>query len=258
MGEDISAPMELFLIRHAQSFNNSLTDSSQRVADPELTDLGHIQAAYLADFVAAGTNRAPQRKTYVSTPDTHRGEGFGINRLICSPMWRALQTAYYISERTGLAPEVWPDIHEQGGIYLEQGSDGPVGLPGKSRTQILEGFPNALLPDTINEQGWWNNREFETWDVCYRRAERVVDQLFAILDRPERIGMVSHGAFLDALLKVLVKDLVLRIPGEFGIPAPMYFQHYNTGISHLRFMASGAMDIVYLNRVEHLPPEMVS
>lgn len=250
--------MELFLIRHAQSYNNSLTDSSLRVEDPELTDLGHIQAGYLADFVAAGTNRAPQRKTYVSTPDTHRGEGFGITRLVCSPMWRALQTAYYISERTGLAPEVWPDIHEQGGIYLEQGAEGPIGLPGKSRTQILEGFPNVLLPESISDQGWWNNREFETWEVCYRRAEQVVDRLFKLVEATERIAVISHGAFMDALLKVLVKDVVLGITGDFEIPAPMYFHHYNTGITHLRFGSSGAMDILYLNRVEHLPPEMIS
>lgn len=250
--------MELFLIRHAQSYNNTLIDSSQRVEDPELTDLGHAQADYLADFIATGTNRAPQHKTYVSTPDSYQGEGFGLTRLFCSPMWRALQTAYYISETTDLSPEVWPDIYEQGGIYLEQGEEGPIGLPGKNRSQILQGFPKVHLPDSIDDQGWWNNRDFETWPVCYRRAERVADQLFTLIDSSERIGMVSHGAFLDALLKVLVKDVLLRIPGEFEIPAPMYFHHYNTGITHLRFRPPGSMDVLYLNRIEHLPPEMIS
>lgn len=250
--------MELFLIRHAQSFNNTLADSTQRVDDPTLTDLGHIQAGYLASALAEGVNRAPQRRTYVSTPDTFQGSGFGLTRLVCSPMWRALQTAQYVSDATGLVPEVWVDVHEQGGIYLDHTDVGPLGLPGKNRDQILECFPNVMLPDSIDHRGWWNNRDLETWKVCYRRAERVVDHLFTLIESPERIAMVSHGAFMDALLKVLVKDVLLNIAGDFDIPAAMYFQHYNTGITHLRFRSSGAMDILYLNRVEHLPPEMIS
>lgn len=250
--------MELFLIRHAQSFNNTLAESSQRVEDPELTDLGHEQAAYLADYLRCGKNRAPVRRTYVSTPDSFQGEGFGINRLICSAMWRALQTAHYISEKLEVAPEVWLDIHEQGGIYLEQANVGPLGLPGKNRQQILEGFPRALLPEGFTETGWWNNRDFETWQVSYRRAEKVADMLFTLVESDERIAMISHGAFMDALMKVLVKDVILKVPVEYEVPAPMFFHHYNTGITHMKFRPSGTMDILYMNRVEHLPPELVS
>jgi len=42
--------MDLYLVRHAQSQNNALPERL-RVADPDLTDLGHQQAARLAERV---------------------------------------------------------------------------------------------------------------------------------------------------------------------------------------------------------------
>ncbi|HCL26821.1 MAG TPA: hypothetical protein DIC52_00100, partial [Candidatus Latescibacteria bacterium] len=36
--------MHIFFIRHGESFNNALTDTSLRVADPPLTERGRAQA----------------------------------------------------------------------------------------------------------------------------------------------------------------------------------------------------------------------
>ena len=36
--------MELFLIRHGQSFNNTLSDAEGRVADPPLTETGETSS----------------------------------------------------------------------------------------------------------------------------------------------------------------------------------------------------------------------
>ena len=51
--------MDLFLIRHGESFNNALEDASLRVADPELTDKGTAQIARVAEFVGAGLHLYP-------------------------------------------------------------------------------------------------------------------------------------------------------------------------------------------------------
>ena len=46
--------MELFLIRHAESFNNIRKNDYERVSDPEITDNGRLQINHLADFIHNG------------------------------------------------------------------------------------------------------------------------------------------------------------------------------------------------------------
>ena len=43
---------QLFFIRHGQSTNNALADPTQRVQDPELTELGQIQAERVAEYLS--------------------------------------------------------------------------------------------------------------------------------------------------------------------------------------------------------------
>ena len=49
--------MQLYIIRHAQSVNNALDDQRYRVSDPLLTEVGHRQAAMLAEHLAHGAGR---------------------------------------------------------------------------------------------------------------------------------------------------------------------------------------------------------
>ena len=46
--------MNLFLIRHAESKNNIRKSYQERVSDPELTENGHLQSTYLAEFLQKG------------------------------------------------------------------------------------------------------------------------------------------------------------------------------------------------------------
>ena len=89
--------MEFYIIRHAQSFNNALVDQRQRVQDPPLTELGHRQAAIVAQHLTTGRN--PEQKEGVSEEDTavHYRRGYGLTRLYCSAMHRSLQTAAALS-----------------------------------------------------------------------------------------------------------------------------------------------------------------
>ncbi|MBN1218860.1 MAG: histidine phosphatase family protein [Anaerolineae bacterium] len=244
--------MELYLIRHGQSTNNTLANMRDRVCDPHLTELGHRQAQIVAQHLTNGLT--PELTKYGSVEDTQTNQrrGFGLTKLYCSPMRRALQTTRPISKNLGITPEVWIDLHEKGGIYLDHHEQEGVriGYPGMTRAEILAEFSGFELPDEISEQGWWN-KGYEDWPACQGRAIKVAGQLRerANHDGHERVALVSHGGFIDALLKALFDQLPSR---------HLWYHHYNTAITRVEFREDGHLGLRYLNRIDHLPPELVS
>jgi broad specificity phosphatase PhoE len=239
--------MELYIIRHGQSTNNALTNREDRGCDPPLTDLGRRQAEILAQHL----------KTSIQSEHSSTEHGYGakslcqydITRLYCSPMWRALQTAQPIGMALGLTPEVWIDIHEWGGIYLDHGEPhGIVGYPGKTRSEILAEFPDYTLPEEITEQGWWE-RDFEDKAGCIARAVRVTETLCTQAETDERIAIITHAGFTANLIKTFLGIL----PAD-----DIYYHHRNTAISRIDLNADGILHLRYFNRVDHLPPEMVT
>jgi broad specificity phosphatase PhoE len=242
--------MQLYIIRHAQSTNNALTDQKDRTYDPPLTDLGHRQAQAVADFLANGLP-LDERLFSGNNLNGSTPRGFGITRLYCSPMLRTLQTAQPISAALGLAPEVWVDIHEHGGLFLEYADErGVVGFPGLTRSQIAEQFSHYLLPDAITEQGWWNPAHgMESDEASIERAVKVAAALRQQAASQERIAVVTHGTFANHLIKAIFDQL----PGR-----NLYYYHYNTAISRIDFYSDGGLALAYLNRVDHLRPELIS
>jgi 2,3-bisphosphoglycerate-dependent phosphoglycerate mutase len=241
--------MQLYIIRHAQSINNALADIRDRDCDPTLTELGERQADILARHLATGVELVPP----TSATNGRDRQGYNFTRLYCSPMWRALQTANSIGQALGLTPEVRTDIHEQGGIFLDHWDGrGPIGYSGKTRQEIQAVFPHYVLPEDVTERGWWN-RDFEVWSACHERAIRVADELRKWADSDERgderVAIVSHGGFVDALLKALFNQAADR-----GV----FYYHYNTAVSRIDFREDGRLNVRYLNRVDHLAPELVS
>lgn len=238
--------MEVYLIRHGQSQNNVLESAlpgspaaqGRRHQDPELTAKGERQARCAAGFIAQGGHLYPDERQ-ASRPM--------LDQLYCSPMIRALHTAQLIGRTLGLRPLVWVDLHEMGGIYLDQ-DGGKVGFPGQGRSQIQARFPETQLPPEVTEEGWWQGG----YEEVYRaqgRAIGVAHQLRRMSGNGGRVGLVSHGDFLNGLLKALEDQL----PG-----AGTYWEHRNTGITRLDFEPSGRMILKYLNRVEHLPAELLT
>ena len=123
--------MELFLIRHGQSANNALADMTLRVEDPLLTPAGELQAERAAQHLAA------RRHLHADARDAARPI---LDQLYCSPMLRAMQTARPIARALGVPYEVWVDIHEIGGIYLDH--DGrKVGYAGPDAQPAAGTFP---------------------------------------------------------------------------------------------------------------------
>lgn len=243
--------MELYIVRHGQSTNNvsMIYDAKDREADPALTDLGVKQAAKVADYLAHADNFDLwiDRKT----EDRRPIKGFGITRLYCSPMLRTLQTSQPISQSLNLMPEVWPDLHEHGGLHLDLGDDkGIQGFPGLGRSAMLERFPGYKLPDTITDKGWYDfSRGVEDIATAMGRAIRVAAQLKAQAASDQRIALVIHGTFADALIKALLNLL----PNH-----EVYFAMYNTGITRIDFRRDGKVVPRFFNRTVHLAPDEVS
>ena len=100
--------MNLFLIRHAESKNNICKNYQERVSEPELTENGHLQSTYLAEFLQKGLHLSQKEFEENQRP---------FDQIFCSAMQRSLETVGQVGVAIGLKPEVWLDIHEVGGIY---------------------------------------------------------------------------------------------------------------------------------------------
>ena len=229
--------MDLFLIRHGESANNALIDVSQRVADPELTAKGRVQAERVAAYLAEGLHLAPAERT--------EDRPF-FDRLYCSAMIRALHTAQAIGQAMKLKSEIWVPIHEMGGIYLDHGGErGAVGYPGLTRAEIAARFPISVASAEVGEDGWWD-AGMETEEQAQHRAIGVAADLRARAGEETRIGLVSHGGFISLLLSAL---------GDQTMDDSAYYGHENTAITRIALTPGGTV-IEYLNRTEHLPDEL--
>jgi len=249
--------MQLYFIRHGQSENNASWAKHQspdapRVPDPGLTDIGHQQAQHVGRFLAKTETLTPE----LNGQDRHNRSGFHLTHLYTSLMTRAVNTADYISQACDLPIVTWEAIHEWGGIFEKNPeTDERIGLPGPNRSFFEEHFPRLQLPDTLGEAGWWN-RPYEPFELAPKRAKLVAAELMARHGgTDDRVAMVSHGGFGYALIKALI---------DFKSPNPVsgkamnvWFSMNNTSISRVDF-GPDYLAIAYLNRLEHLPTELIT
>lgn len=246
--------MQLYLVRHAQSHNNANIDHPSRYqADPPLTELGHRQAKKLADYLVSTIEGDQASDTLAWRYNTIDGLMFRFDHIICSPMYRTLQTAKPLMDAFRLPAEVWIDIHERGGVYYYNQGE-MHGHPGMSRTAIQREFPDVELPTRITHNGWWRGKR-ESREASRLRAVEVEKQLRVKASgewHDKRIVMVSHGGFIDMLVKVLLMGISPDID-----EANAYF-FYNSSISRIDFWPNGKLGVRYMNRIDHLPPAMVS
>jgi len=237
--------MQLYFIRHAQSANNKLYEETGswdgRDSDPELTQLGHDQAQRLAEHIAC-TNGETEGRDFINR------RSFGLTHLYSSLMVRALMSAAYLADALSLPLAVWEDLHEVGGVFVIHSETGEhIGQPGRSRSELAARFPQAQLPETLGEDGWWN-RAHESVDQQARRARRFVYDLIERHGSDDRVAVVSHGGFYNFVLAEL-----LGIRAENGF----WFSLNNTGITRFNFEPEG-IGLAYANRLEHLPAELIT
>ena len=230
--------MRLYIVRHAQSANNALEDQRDRVAEPHLTEVGRQQAELLAEALAGGALRDPKLKD----------AGRGFDRLFTSPMRRALETTEPVARVLGIQPEVWVEIHECGGVWQDHGEEvGIVGYTGLTHSEMAAAFSGYVIPPDVTPAGWWHHRGQEQPHECCARMARVAARLRSWAATDERILMVTHGDFTNNLIQALLEA-----------SAPVWIHMYNTGISVVDFRPDGSLGLRYTNRIDHLPPELIT
>jgi 2,3-bisphosphoglycerate-dependent phosphoglycerate mutase len=245
----------LYLIRHAQSENNVIWDGSGdhqpgRVPDPEITATGHRQSRVLADHLAH-PQAEPRQHPFEEAQHTR----FGLTRVYCSLMTRSILTAEYIAGACGLQLQALPDIFEKHGIY-EVGEDGNMlGLPGPGRSYFEERFPALGLPAEFTDEGWWSRPVEDELGFLQRMKRVVADLRQRLQDSDENLAMVAHGDFIDQFVNELMG--VVRHQPNYDNHWVANWTFHNTSISRFDFV-DGAHNVVYLNRIDHLPNELVT
>ena len=241
--------MKLYYIRHGQSENNALYDlygdSQGRLEDPPLTATGQRQAQALVGFI----QQKDLKGQAGDTPQLKKRDFFGFTHLYTSLMVRAVQTAHALAGAVNLTPVAWPDIHETGGMHLADEISGEnLGRPGKGRSYFEENFNSLILPESISDEGWWN-RPFERDEECQPRARRVLQELLARHGGThDRVAFVSHGGFYVHLMRE-----IFAIQG-----ANIWLHMFNTGITRVDFRPDGRANLIYHDRTDHLPEELLT
>lgn len=231
--------MNILLVRHAQSANNLLyaqTGSSEgRHADPPLTELGHAQAAALADF--ARTDATWQ----------------GVTHLYSSLMRRSVQTAAPLAQALGLSVQGLALAYEAGGIFKRGEDRTPYAVPGASHADLLADNPALLWPPELEAGAAWAGgfEEYSAEGVLEARAAEVVEALRAAHGEGDTAALVTHGHFTQFLLR------------HFITHGDAYFRVVNTSTTLLTLPGPDASAewgplVGWVNRFDHLRPEQVT
>jgi 2,3-bisphosphoglycerate-dependent phosphoglycerate mutase len=241
--------MRFFFIRHAQSANNALWESTGanngRSEDPELTEIGKQQVVLLARYLSEKDREVLQTGRQAQM----KRDYFGFSHLYSSLMVRAVETGSAVADALRIPLVAWMEIHETGGIFLEDEITGEMrGLPGKPRSYFAEKYALLQMPENQWEDGWWN-RDFESHEVRQERAKKVYQ---ALLERHigtnDHVAIVSHGGFYVHLMREI-----------FGIQSDnFWFLMHNTGITRIDFDERDRPVLVYHNRTEHLPEDLLT
>ncbi len=242
--------LKLYFIRHGQSTNNVIYDDVgrenylvHRSLDPDLTSVGQQQAELVADLVA----RPVSKDGY----DPHNRIGYGVTHIYCSLMMRAVKTGMVISQKTGVPLVAWPEIHETGGLFdVEmQGDEFEfTGKPGPGRSFFESTFPELILPDDLGEEGWWHLGK-EPRDEYRDRALGIINRLKEVHGGThDRVAIITHGGIFARILSAL-----------FEIQAEKYwFLMNNCAISRVDIDEDGRFSLLYLNKVDFLPDDLIT
>jgi 2,3-bisphosphoglycerate-dependent phosphoglycerate mutase len=244
--------MELYFIRHGQSQNNANWNNPdyQENPDPALTEIGHEQAQLLADFLKMHHAITNEKEWNIQNR-----YGFGLTHIYTSLMERAAFTAAPIAQALDLPLLAWKEIHEEGGIFSRGDKSNVTGLPGRPRSFFMENFRTMVLPDDLDETGWWN-RAFEAEAERQPRADQVFAELLARHKdqegQPEhRVAFVSHGGFFMRLISAM-----LKLPWRQAAHGFKSWFALNNG-SNSRFdIHKDEITIEYLNRTEQFPDHL--
>lgn len=222
--------MDLYLVRHGQSFINLPESDYLNNPDEPLTPLGERQAEAVAQWVA---EHIPAKHLYAST------------------ITRAKQTAEAIQQTTGL-DIIWDDRIREIGCNAPDGS----AVDNSNLPSYIEGRWGTLYPyDSVTEGG-------ENWMQFRSRVGGFIESLRREFDnhnpttQEEREAqsafVVCHGGVIEAFFEYIF---------EKGPWSVVSVSTNNTGITHFRYHPRENRPdwiLYYQNKVEHLKPDMLS
>ena len=201
--------MEILLVRHGQSEGNIV---DYDFPDPELTELGRLQAARLAE-------RLVREK---------------LDAIYCSPLLRALSTAVPAARHHNLQVQAYP-------LLREFRSFGPVYCYQKAVLQ--QKYPDVCFNDIkdANSRLGWHYPGYENYDQCRLRALDFMKILQRLHIDSDRVLVVAHGGFNASFL--------LTIMGLS--PDRVDFTQQNTCINRL-LLQQDRLQIITINDACHL------
>jgi broad specificity phosphatase PhoE len=222
--------MDLYLVRHGQSYINVGENSYLKNPDEPLTPLGEQQVEAVGAWIA---------------------ENIQASYLYSSTITRAKQTAEAISRYTQL-PIIWDDR------LREIGTNGPDGtaLDNTQLPPYIEGRWGTLFPyDAVTEGG-------ENWMQFRSRVGSFIESLRRrwethVPTTPEErqaqtVLVVCHGGVIEAFFEYIFEK------GPWSVVSVVTS---NTGITHFRYQPRDNRPdwtLYYQNRLSHLTPDLFS
>ena len=206
--------MTLLLVRHGESEGN-VEGLIQGQLDKPMTDLGHVQAKAVAERL--------------------RADG-GADRVVSSPLARALQTAEAIGSALGLPVTTEDRLMEYdfGELSGLTGREVAERYPGWSWLVDRGDTPREVLP---GEEGW---ASFDS---------RIAEVLADLMALEGRTIVVTHGGVIMAAL-----NAVMRMHGAARTDGRrVRFPMKNCGITELDRDVEGRLIVLRHNDACHLP-----
>jgi broad specificity phosphatase PhoE len=187
--------MHLFIIRHGECLGQC---DPAYYADPDspLSSRGEVQAHWVAQQLC---------KQHISA-------------VLSSPLLRSLATAHILADVLASVPlHVWMEMREAWDTPYD----------GVGRAHLQQRFPRAQLPATIVDTGWHHVGD-TNYDSFLTRATDVLDRLRTDFSPADRVALVTHGGFANALLHAIL---------QIAPTTPQWFELANGSISHIRLVA---------------------
>jgi broad specificity phosphatase PhoE len=137
----------VYLIRHGESQNNTLTDRKLRLVDPLLTENGRQQVLSAAKRMSSCA--------------------FNITNAIglVSPFARAIETASILKNCLGIDFEILKELHEVGGYFDTDKEKSDITFSVKSPTykELIETYDKGLRLGNCYNEGdcWWDTKSID-------------------------------------------------------------------------------------------------
>lgn len=206
--------MRIYFVRHGETESNF--KGYHQTKDSSLTERGHEQAKFLA-------------KRFLEVP---------IDRILCSPYIRAVETARYITD--GLHKEI-EFVDEL--IEIKRPSE----TEGKNRNDPQIVAIRALIRERFADPNWHYSDE-ENFEDLKLRARKFLGNVE--LSGLENILVVTHGEFMVFL--VLYMKFRESLTPELYLSMQTFLHHNNTGITLLDNSWDGNWWLISWNDHGHL------